>query len=40
MSIAEIETYITDLRAEILRAEADIKRKQATKAAADSFFKS
>ena len=40
MSVAEIEYYIQTLKAEIQRAEADIARKKASAAAADSFFKS
>jgi len=39
MSVDEIEDYITELRTEITRAEADIMKKKASTAAADSVFK-
>lgn len=39
MSVDEIQSYIIDLKAEITRAEADIAKKENSKAAADSFFK-
>lgn len=37
--VAELEDYIGELRAEILRAEADILRKQAHRNAADAVFR-
>ncbi len=37
--VAELQAYIGDLREEIARAEADIARKGAHRAAADAFFK-
>jgi uncharacterized small protein (DUF1192 family) len=40
MSVDEIEKYIGELKEEIIRCEDDIKKKNATKAAAASFFKS
>ena len=40
MSIAELRTYIEALRAEIARCETDIVKKQASKDAAASVFKS
>lgn len=39
MSIDELEAYIVELKDEIERTQAEIKRKQAHKSAADSFFK-
>lgn len=39
LSVDELTAYIADLKAEILRVEADIAKKQAHKSAADSFFK-
>ena len=39
LSIAEGEAYIGLLEAEIQRVKADIAKKQASKTAADSFFK-
>lgn len=39
MSIAELEAYIADLKAEIERAQGEIAKKQAYKSAADGFFK-
>jgi len=38
-SIGDLEAYIAELEAEILRARAVIKTKQAQKSAADLFFK-
>lgn len=40
MSIPELKLYIEDMKAEILRVEADIARKEKSKAAADALFKS
>ena len=39
LGLAELETYITELRSEIARAEQEITRKQGHRAAADSVFK-
>ena len=39
MGVAEIETYIATLEAEITRARAAIAAKQAQKSAAEAFFK-
>lgn len=39
MSVDELENYIADMRAEIARAEAEIKKKKAYHDAASSFFK-
>jgi uncharacterized small protein (DUF1192 family) len=39
LSVAELNERITLLKDEIARLEADIKGKQASKAAADLFFK-
>lgn len=38
-SVAELEAYIVELRAEITRAEAAIAAKQSHRAAADAFFR-
>lgn len=40
MSIAELEQYIEDMKAEIKRVEADIAKKKAVRDAASSIFKS
>jgi uncharacterized small protein (DUF1192 family) len=40
LSVAELKERIGLLQAEIARLEADIGRKQATRSAADMFFKS
>jgi uncharacterized small protein (DUF1192 family) len=40
MSIDALNDYIAELRAEIIRVEADILKKQASIAAAASIFKS
>jgi uncharacterized small protein (DUF1192 family) len=40
MSVAELESYIGDLRAEISRVEADVIKKKAVAQAAASVFKS
>ena len=39
LGVAELETYIAELRGEIARAEHEIARKQGHRAAADSVFK-
>jgi uncharacterized small protein (DUF1192 family) len=39
MSIAELEEYIEELKAEITRVEADIVKKKAHKDAISSLFK-
>ncbi|QQS12007.1 MAG: DUF1192 domain-containing protein [Rhodospirillales bacterium] len=39
LSVEELGEYIAELRAEIARAEAEIKAKQAHSAAAALFFK-
>ena len=39
MSVAELEEYITELRAEIARTEADIARKGRSRDAAEAFFR-
>lgn len=39
MSIAEIDDYILELKAEIIKAEQNIEKKKASAAAADSVFK-
>lgn len=39
LSIAELEQYIADMRAEIARVEADIAKKKAHKDAISSLFK-
>ena len=40
ISVAELEQRVRDLEAEILRVKAAISTKQASKNAADSFFRS
>ena len=40
MSVDELETYIDNLKAEIARVEVEIEKKEASKNAADAFFKS
>ena len=40
MSIEAIGEYVDELKAEIVRAEAAVKSKQAARAGADAFFKS
>jgi uncharacterized small protein (DUF1192 family) len=40
MSIAELEQYIEDMKAEIKRVEENIARKKAVMNAASSLFKS
>jgi len=39
LGVAELTTYIAELRSEIARAEQEITRKQGHRAAADSVFK-
>jgi uncharacterized small protein (DUF1192 family) len=39
LSVTELNLRITALREEIARLEADIKGKQASRSAADQFFK-
>ena len=39
LGLAELETYITELRSEIARAEQEINRKQGHRAVADNMFK-
>ncbi|MBL4804846.1 MAG: DUF1192 domain-containing protein [Alphaproteobacteria bacterium] len=39
MSVSELQDYIGELEAEIARAKSDIDKKQASQAAASSFFK-
>ena len=39
LGVAELETYIVELRNEVARAEQEITRKQGHRAAADSVFK-
>ena len=38
MSVGELKEYIGELQAEILRAEGDMKKKESSKALADSVF--
>lgn len=39
LGVAELEAYIAELRAEILRVEADIGGKRGHRSAADAVFK-
>lgn len=39
LAVAELEDYIGELRAEIVRVEAEIGRKRSHRSAADAFFK-
>jgi uncharacterized small protein (DUF1192 family) len=39
LGIEELQLYITELREEIARVEADIERKQGHRSAADAFFR-
>jgi uncharacterized small protein (DUF1192 family) len=39
LSVAELTERVTLLKDEIARLEAEMKRKQASKSAADTFFK-
>ncbi len=38
LGVAELHAYLAELRAEIMRIEADIARKQDHRATADRFF--
>lgn len=38
LSVPELKDYITDLKTEIARVEADIARKETQKSAADAVF--
>lgn len=38
-SVDELHDYIAELKAEIIRVEADIARKQSHRSAADAFFR-
>ena len=40
LSVADLQDYITELRSEIVRAEAAIAAKDKARAGAESFFKS
>jgi uncharacterized small protein (DUF1192 family) len=40
MSIPELKEYVVQLKEEIARVEADIQKKEKSKAAADALFKS
>ena len=39
LGIEEMREYISELKAEITRVEADIERKQGHRSAADAFFR-
>jgi len=39
LSVADVQDYISELRAEIARAEAAILKKEGARGHADSFFK-
>jgi len=39
LAVAELDSYIGELRAEIARTEAEIARKRSHRSAADAFFK-
>lgn len=39
MSVADLESYIGDLQAEIVRVQGDIQKKKASQDAANSVFK-
>ncbi len=39
LSVADLQSYISELRAEITRAEAAIAKKDGARGVADSFFK-
>jgi uncharacterized small protein (DUF1192 family) len=39
LGVAELQAYIDELRAEIIRVEADIGRKESHRSAADAFFR-
>lgn len=38
MSVGELELYVSDLKNEIIRVEAEIVKKKASKSAADAIF--
>ncbi len=40
MSVPELKDYVAQLKEEIIRAEADMAKKEKSKAAADALFKS
>ena len=40
VSVPELKDYVVQLKEEIARAEADIAKKEKSKAAADAIFKS
>ncbi|MBL8643869.1 MAG: DUF1192 domain-containing protein [Rhodospirillaceae bacterium] len=40
MSVTDLKDYITDLKAEIVRAETEILKKDSAKKGAEGFFKS
>lgn len=40
LSVADLKDYITDLQAEIARAEAEILKKNGARKGAEGFFKS
>ena len=40
LSVDELREYIADMKAEIARVEAEIEKKQGSRAAAESVFKS
>lgn len=39
LSVPELKEYVTDLKAEIVRVEADIAKKEKSKSAAEALFK-
>ncbi len=39
MSVPELKDYVAQMKEEIIRAEADIAKKEKSKAAADALFK-
>ena len=39
LGVEELREYIAELKAEIIRVEADIERKQGHRSAADAFFR-
>ena len=39
LGVAELDSYIDELRAEITRVEAEIARKTSHRSAADAFFR-
>ncbi len=40
LSIDDLKEYITDLETEIIRVKSEIEKKEASKTAANAFFKS